>query len=58
MGTILFRCPNMGVHVQGWMVDDGTEDGGEIYQSVTCLACQQVHLINPRTGKVLGADET
>ena len=26
--------------------------------SVTCLACQQVHLVNPATGKVLGeADE-
>jgi hypothetical protein len=58
MGTILFRCPNMGVHVQGWMADDGSEDGGEVYQSVTCLACQQVHLINPKNGKMLGADET
>jgi hypothetical protein len=30
---------------------------GESYEGVTCLACRQVHMVNPRTGKVLGADE-
>ena len=29
----------------------------EDYQTVTCLACQQVHLVNPTTGKVLGEDD-
>ena len=27
------------------------------YQSVTCLACAQMHFVNPNTGKVLGADD-
>jgi len=27
------------------------------YEAVTCLACTRVHLVDPRTGKVLGADE-
>jgi hypothetical protein len=27
------------------------------YEAITCLACQQTHLVNPTTGKVLGAEE-
>jgi hypothetical protein len=34
-------------------ISDDTED----YQTVTCLACQQVHLVSPATGKVLGEDD-
>jgi hypothetical protein len=58
MPTVLFRCPNVGVHVQGWLSDDGSEDGDETYQSVTCLACRRMHLVNPKSGKVLGGEET
>jgi hypothetical protein len=53
MAPVLFLCPNVGRHVQGWFADDGSENG-ETYQSVTCLACQRVHLVNPKSGKVLG----
>jgi len=56
MATILFLCPNTGDRVQGWFADDGSGDS-ETYYAVTCLACRQVHMVNPRTGKVLGADE-
>ena len=28
------------------------------YEAVSCLACKRVHLVNPKTGKVMGADET
>jgi hypothetical protein len=31
--------------------------GAEQYESVMCIACRQVHLVNPKTGKILGADE-
>jgi hypothetical protein len=27
------------------------------YVQVTCLACAQAHLVNPKTGKVLGAED-
>lgn len=40
--------------VQGFSaqeVSDGT------YEQVTCLACQRVHFVNLRTGKVLGEDD-
>ena len=56
MATVLFFCPNTGDRVQGWFADDGSEDS-ETYEAVTCLACRQVHMVNPKTGKVLGADE-
>src|SRR5262249_8019417 len=34
--------------------DDGSENGGDTYEGVTCLACGQVHMVSPKTGKVLG----
>jgi hypothetical protein len=47
----------MGVRVHGWVADDATENSGDTFETVTCLACAGVHLVNRRTGKVLGADE-
>jgi hypothetical protein len=32
------------------------EGSGKIYETVTRLACGGMHLINPSTGKVLGAE--
>jgi len=57
MPTFLYRCPNTGLNVQGWVADDPTESGSEQFEPVTCLICTRVHLINPKTGKVLGEDE-
>jgi len=55
MAAFLFRCPNTGLHVQGWVADDGSEDaGGETYEGVL-LGLHQLHMVNPRTDKVLGA---
>jgi hypothetical protein len=36
MAPFLYRCPNTGRQVQGFVADDPTEDSDE-YQSVTCL---------------------
>jgi hypothetical protein len=52
--SFLFRCPNTGSSVQGWLAEDVSEIDEGTYQSMTCLACQQLHLVNPKTGKVLG----
>ena len=58
MATRVFLCPHTGQRVQGWFADDGSEDAsGETYEGVSCLACNQLHMVNRRTGKVLGADE-
>jgi hypothetical protein len=38
--------------VQGcWLMDDGSL--GEVYLPTTCQACRGIHLVNPKTGKVL-----
>jgi len=29
----------------------------DVYDLVTCVACTKIHLINPKTGKVLGDEE-
>jgi hypothetical protein len=39
------------------VADNGSVNGDEAYEGVICLACKQVHVVNPKTGKVLGADE-
>jgi hypothetical protein len=47
----MYRCPRTGLMVQGWIADEPMS--GETYESVTCTACSRVHLINPKTGKIL-----
>ena len=39
-----------------WRADD-PEDDDLTYVQVRCLACAQAHLVNPKTGKVLGSDD-
>ena len=56
MATTVFRCPNLLVHVQGWFSDDAVENGDDAYESVLCTACQNIHLVDPKTGKVLGPE--
>ena len=48
MPPFLFRCPNTGYRIQGFVAEDA---------SGHTEACQQVHLVNPTTGKVLGEDD-
>ena len=55
MPPFLYRCPNTGYNVQALAADDPEED--DTFVQVTCLACAQLHLVNPKTGKVLGAED-
>jgi len=57
MASFIFRCPNTGLNVQGWVADDPTEPGKEIYETITCTACTRLHAVRPATGNVLGADD-
>ncbi len=41
------------VSVQSFRSEEVTEDA---YASVTCLACRQVHFVNPTTRHVLGGE--
>jgi len=55
--SVVFRCPNTGLNVQGWTADDPTEGEAESYEPVICTACTRVHLVDRKTGRVLGAYE-
>jgi hypothetical protein len=57
MATLIYRCPATGHNVQGWVADDPTASDPGVYETVTCIACTRVHLVNPTTGKVLAADD-
>jgi len=57
MATFLYRCPITRQKVQGFVADDVFDAEGEVFESITCSACGQVHLVNPKTGKVVGPDD-
>jgi hypothetical protein len=57
MATFVYRCPTTGMNVQGWFADDPSEYEGEVYETITCVACTRVHLINRSAGRVLGGDD-
>jgi hypothetical protein len=54
MAAFIFRCPRTGFNVQAW--SDGDFQTSPVYETVTCTACQMVHLVDPKTGHVLGSD--
>jgi hypothetical protein len=56
MAAILFTCPNMGIPVQVWLAGDNRSDNtGETFEPIECIACRRFHYVNPATGRVLGA---
>jgi hypothetical protein len=54
MAAFIYRCPVTGYNVQALAPDDLTKGGEDAFQSVTCTVCGRVHLVNPKTGKVVG----
>jgi hypothetical protein len=57
MAAFVFRCPVTGLNVQGWAADHGGDIDDDAVEMVKCLACQRTHLVHPKTGKILGADD-
>lgn len=56
MANSAFRCPATGLNVQYELDDDeGTPENQ--YEAITCLACTKIHLVNRKTGKLLGQDD-
>jgi hypothetical protein len=55
MPAFLYRCPNTGFRVQGYTFEQKSDN--DAHEAVTCAACTRVHLVNPRTGKVMGKEE-
>jgi hypothetical protein len=57
MPLFLYRCPKTGHRVQGFVAEDTSEDQ-HVYEPVTCLACRQIHHVNPTTGAVIGENRS
>ena len=54
MSGLVFTCPVTRKPVQHWD-DDASEPGPDhAYVGVQCPACGRLHLLNPKTGKLLG----
>ncbi len=56
MPPFIYRCPKTSRRVQGYAAEEAS--GDDTYDTVTYIVCQQVHLVNPATGKVLGNDDS
>ena len=55
MPPFVFTCPATSMKVQHWLDDDQDVPDNE-YEVITCLACTKLHLINRKTGKILGCE--
>jgi hypothetical protein len=56
MASFIFRCPNTSKNVQGWTADDAPDES-DTFVPQQCIACRQLHYVNPQTGRVLGSDD-
>ncbi len=56
MTAFIYPCPVTGYQVQGLAPKYLPEANTDAYESAACTACGGVHLIDPKTGKVLGFD--
>ena len=55
MAHTIYRCPNTGYLVQAWLENEAASDKEtDAYRTVTCTSCGQVHLLNTKTGKLIG----
>jgi hypothetical protein len=53
MTNLVFTCPTTNWKVQHWLDDDEDATDNE-YEAITCQACARLHLINRKTGHLLG----
>jgi hypothetical protein len=58
MPLLLYTCPTVGKSVEVWYEtgEDPAEVADALLETVVCSACGQVHLVEPRTGRVVGND--
>jgi hypothetical protein len=52
MAAFLFTCPNTGMNVHAWATDEVV--AFQYFEAVECTACKRVHLVDPRTGRIVG----
>jgi hypothetical protein len=56
MANFVFKCPVTGFNVQHKWDDDPDVSDNE-YEAIACPACTRIHLVNRRSGKLLGQDD-
>ena len=47
-----YECPALHLAVQAESKRAGAADDGQICEAVYCIACGNVHLVNPATGRI------
>jgi len=52
MTDVVFTCPHTGFNIQHRLDSDGAPNNELV--SVACPACSLLHMINRKTGKLLG----
>ena len=52
--SFLFRCPITGSGMRSFLIDEAPSDDPNSSIAVSCLDCGQNHLVNFKTGKVIG----
>jgi len=56
MANFVFKCPVTGFNVQhNW--DNDPDVSENEYEAIACPACTRIHLVNRRSGKLLGQDD-
>jgi len=60
MPTLTYRCPSTGKNAQVWyeVSDNPSESADGFFETVICNACDKIHLVDPKTGKVVGPGKT
>jgi hypothetical protein len=56
MAHFIFRCPATSLNVQH-QTDDDPDISENEYEGIMCPACTNMHLLNRKTGKLLGQDD-
>jgi hypothetical protein len=54
MTSFTYRCPDTGFRVQSFV---SIQPSGGVYETVECVACGRVHLIDPATAEVVSTDK-
>ncbi len=59
MPALMYRCPSTKMNLRVWyeIQDDPSESADGYFETVVCGDCERVHLIDPKTGKVVGVEK-
>ncbi len=57
MPDLMYQCPSTGIKLQVWyeIDDDPSVSADQYFETVVCAECGQTHLVDTKTGKVVGS---